>query len=186
MVLTRHTRMAPASIQRQRQHRFYPAHRMHEASTHPTETIVGNTVVYDFNAALKQSLYTVIEVPRDWIPSTDMFLYPVFFSDQNVLGNMRWGAEILAAVEGVSIAAVPFNIEQTIPCNGTAIQVPNQEYWLRIARTWIWGSTYIRQDNYTILPAFMVEFFRDGASALDTHAGLGRLLGVMHVYDAFI
>jgi len=180
--------MAPAAIQSELQRMWIPANLFKEGSTHPTANTVNNSPVYDFDPDAKQWLHGTIHVPLNWKANSDMFAYPVFCSDLNVLGNMRWGMEYVGLQRGISIAAAIVNIEKTIPCNGTATIIPTKPYWLTLERFRILagGESLFQQDKFTSVVHIPIIVFRDGASVFDNHAGLGRFHGLAVVYEAFI
>ena len=189
MGMKRHTRMAPAGIQRQLQRMFIPAHCMYgdQLNGQPTENLSGINVFWSFAVGYRMEVLLVIPVPLDWIVGTVVWAYPVFSTDVNLFAQVRWGLEYTPHVKATSIAAVPTVIEGTFDADGTGTVIPPRSQWLTLkGDLLIGGEPAFQRNDFTELVHIACKFYRDGLSVLDNHPGAARLYGLAVVYEAFI
>jgi len=188
MGVTRHTRGAPAGIQRNYQRLFIDAQRMIEGDGSPTLVTQGISPVWQFDAAKKSTVNADIGIPLDIMAGRDLWAYPVFTMSTNVFANIRFGIDYLPMIKGMSIAATPTTIENTIAADGTATIIPRRPEWLTIEGWRIGGKEdWFQMDDFAGRIANMqLEIYRDGASALDEHGGNLYLQGLAILYEAFI
>jgi len=188
MGVTRHTRGAPAGIQRNYQRKFIPASDMKEGDGQPTYAKQGISPVWQMDTAKKSSVNADIGIPLDIMAGRDMWAYPVFTMSTAVYANIRFGIDYLPMIKGMSIAATPTTIEKTIAADGTGTIIPRRPEWLTIEGWRIGGKEdWFQMDDFAGRIANMqLEIYRDGASALDEHGGDLYLQGLAILYDAFI
>lgn len=193
MPVTRHTRMAPAAIQKQWQRIFIQAYTMKEGSVPPTAATAGISPVYDFDPDTEQDVVTDVGIPLDWIAGTDIWAFPVFCTNVALFGTVRWGLQYLGMLKNLSIAAAPRVIEGNFAANGTAIVIPPKAEWLTLNGQLLYPGTspimnepLFQRDNFTSLVNLQLKIYRAAASAFDNHPGNARLLGLALVYQAFI
>jgi len=190
MVSQRHTRMAPAGIQRQLQRMFIPAQLMYGAQLDGQPAgpyLSGVNYFWDFDEALKQEVYLVIPVPLDWIAGSVAWAYPVFSMNVNLYAQVRWGLEYLPHAKGMSIAGITNVIEGDFDADGTGTVIPPKSQWLTLRGDLMpGGEPAFQRDNFTTLAHVAAKLYRDGASALDNHPGHAYLYGLAVVYEAFV
>lgn len=188
MSKARHTRMAPAGIQRQLQRMFIPANYMHaEAQNNPTFGVSGVNAYWDFDEALKEEVYVAIPVPLDYMAGTDAWAYPVFSMNVNLYAKVRWGLEYLPQMRGMSIAGIGNIVEASIDADGTGTVIPPRAQWLTLGGNPIMaGEPVFQRDDFTLVAHLAAKLYRDGASALDNHPGHAYLYGLAVVYESFI
>jgi len=184
----RHTKMAPAAIQKQWQRMFISARCMHaEAQNNPTFGVSGVNAYWDFDEALKQEVYLTIPVPLDWVAGTVAWAFPIFSMTVNLYAQVRWGIEYLPHVKGISIAGITNVIEASIDADGTGTVLPPKSQWLTLRGDLLPGAEpAFQRDDFTTLAHVAARLYRDGASALDNHPGHAYLYGLAVVYEAFI
>jgi len=187
MVTTRHTRGAPAGIQKQYQRLFIDAQRMTEGDGSPSLTTVGISPVWQFDASKKSSVNADVGIPLDIMAGRDLWAYPILTMSTAAYANIRFGIEYLPMVRGISIAGTPRVIEATIAADGTGTVIPKRPEWLTIEG---WRVSYkqdhFQMDDFTQIANMQLEIYRDGASALDEHGGNLYLQGLAILYEAFI
>jgi len=188
MSKARHTKMAPAGIQRQLQRMFIPANCMHaEAQGNPAFGVSGVNAYWDFDEALREELFLAIPVPLDWVAGTVAWVYPVFSMTVNLYAQVRWGIEYLPHAKGMSIAAIGNIIEASIDADGTGTVIPPKSQWLTLRGDLLpGGEPAFQRDDFTVIAHVAARLYRDGASALDNHPGHAYLYGLAVVYEAFI
>jgi hypothetical protein len=185
----RHTKMAPAGIQKELQRMFIPAHLMYgdQQNGQPTRGISGVNIYWSFAENAKEEVFLVIHVPLDWVAGTVAWAFPVFSMDTDLFARVRWGLEYTPHVKATSIAAVPTVIEGDIDADGTGTVIPPKSQWLTLrGDLLIGGEPAFQRDDFTSLVHVACKFYRDGLSTHDTHPGAARLLGLAVVYEAFI
>ena len=183
----RHTKGAPAGIQRQLQRMFIPAYEMPAGTTTPTAATSGVNRVWSFNEALWQDVLLAIPVPLDWVAGTVVWVYPVFSMDVNLFAQVRWGLEYVPHVKGISVAAIGSFIEGTFDADGTGTVIPPKSQWLTLRGDLVaGGEPAFQRDDFTGLVHIACRLYRDGASELDNHPGAALLYGLAVVYEAFI
>ncbi len=184
----RHTKMAPAAIQKQWQRIFIPARLMHaEAQNNPTFAVSGVNAYWDFDEALKQQVYLAIPVPLDWVAGSVAWVYPVFSMSVNLYAQVRWGIEYVPHAKGMSIAAVTNVMEGNFDADGTGTVIPPRSQWLTLRGDLMpGGEPAFQRDDFTTLAHVAARLYRDGASALDNHPGHAYLYGLAVVYEAFV
>lgn len=187
MSKARHTRMAPAGIQKQWQRMFIPAYTMVAGTVTPTAATSGVNRVWDFDEALRQDVLLAIPVPLDWVAGTDAWVYPVFSMTVNLYAQVRWGIEYLPHAKGISIAGIGTIIEGNFDADGTGTVIPPKSQWLTLGGNPIpGGESAFQRDDFTSIVHLAARLYRDGASALDNHPGHAELYGLAVVYEAFI
>ena len=185
--MLRHTRGAPAGIQRQLQRLFIVAKTMAEGEGSPTLTAQGISPVWQMDAAKKSSVYTDVGIPLDIIASRDMWAYPVFTMSVNLFANIRFGVRYLPMARGISIAGTPTVIENTIAADGTGTVIPKRPEWLTLEGWRVAANqSQLQRDDFTNIANMQLEVYRDGASDLDPHPGNLYLQGLAIVYEAFV
>ena len=183
----RHTKMAPAGIQKQLQRMFVPAYEMVAGTTTPTAATSGVNRVWSFDEALRQDVLLAIPVPLDWIAGTVAWAYPVFSMDVNLYAQVRWGLEYLPHVKGMSIAAIGNIIEGNFDADGTGTVIPPKSQWLTLRGDLLpGGEPAFQRNDFTELVHVACRLYRDGVSVFDNHPGHALLYGLAVVYEAFI
>ena len=188
MGVTRHTKMAPAGIQKQYQREFIGAQTMYEGEGQPTLTTQGISPVWQMDAGAKMTVLADWGIPLDMIGGKDFWVYPIFTMSTNVFANIRFGIDYLPMYRGVSIAAVPTTIENTIAADGTGTIIPRRSEWLTIEGWRVAGKEdWFQMNDFAGRIANMqLEIYRDGASLMDEHGGNLYLQGLAILYEAFI
>jgi len=185
----RHTRMAPAGIQKQLQRKFIPAHLMYgdQQNGQPTRALSGVNIYWSFAENAKQEVRLAIPVPLDWIAGTVAWAYPVFSMDVNLYARVRWGLEYLPHIKGISIAGITTTIEGDFDADGTGTVIPPKSQWLTLRGDLLpGGEPAFQRNDFTELAHIACLFYRDGLSTHDTHPGNALLYGLAVVYEAFI
>jgi len=183
----RHTKMAPAGIQKQWQRMFIPAYEMPAGTTTPTAATSGVNRVWDFDEALRQDVLLAIPVPLNWVAGTVAWAYPVFSMSINLYAQVRWGLEYLPHIKGISIAGITTIIEGDIDADGTGTIIPPKSQWLTLKGDLLpGGEPAFQRNDFTELAHIACRLYRDGASVLDNHPGHALLYGLAVVYEAFI
>ena len=180
--------MAPAGIQKQYQREFIPASAMKEGDGSPTYATVGISPVWQMDHSVKSSVNADWGIPLDIMAGRDFWMYPVFTMSTNVFANIRFGIDYLPMYRGVSIAAVPTTIENTIAADGTGTIIPRRSEWLTIEGWRVAGKEdWFQMNDFAGRIANMqLEIYRDGASLMDEHGGNLYLQGLAILYEAFI
>jgi len=188
MGVTRHTRMAPAGIQKGYQREFIGAQTMYEGEGQPTLTTQGISPVWQMDAGSKMTVLADWGIPLDMMGGKDFWAYPIFTMSSNVFANIRFGINYLPMTKGISIAAILRTIENTIAADGTGTIIPRRSEWLTIE-----GSRVTRKQDHFSMDDFagrianiQLEIYRDGASLMDEHGGNLYLQGLAILYEAFI
>jgi len=188
-MVTRHTKMAPAEIQRELQRLWVPCTVMNPETGEAALTNYAGSItpVRAFPDAAKHRVNINVEVPLDWIAGKDAWAYPVFFTDVARYGYTRWGIRYTPMVKDMSIVAVPITIENNVMADGTGIVNPPKSEWLTLGGSgWAAAEPSFQRDNFTQLVTVSMQLYRDGNSVLDVHIGTCYLLGLAIVYPAFI
>ena len=185
--MIRHTKGAPAAIQKGLQRIFIPASQMKEGVGSPTYTTQGISPIWQLDAQTLASVYADVGIPLDWVAPTDMWAYPVFAMSADVYANIRFGLEYLPMARGISIAGTVRRIESTIAADGTGTVIPRKEEWLTIEGIRIAANEpHFQLDDFTRIANMQLEIYRDGTSNLDEHPGNLYLMGLAIVYQAYI
>jgi hypothetical protein len=188
MVVTRHTRGAPAGIQRQYQRDFIPAMDMQEGDGSPTLTTAGISPVWQMDTNKRSSVNADWGVPLDIIAGRDLWAYPIFNMSINIFANIRFGIYYLPMVKETTTGGTYIVIENTIAADGTGTIIPRRPEWLtiegwRVARKEDW----FQMDDFAgRIVNMQLEIYRDGESVLDEHGGSLYLQGLAIMYEAFI
>lgn len=187
MVVTRHTRMAPAGIQKQLQRIWIAASSMAEGNGAPTYTTQGISPVWQLDAGSKMTVYADVGIPLDLMAGRDLWAYPVFTMSTALFARIRFGIRYLPMARGISIAATPRVIETAINADGTGTVIPKRPEWLTI-EGWRVGykEDHFQMDDFTRIANMQLEIYRDGASNWDDHGGNMYLQGLAILYEAFI
>ena len=188
MGVTRHTRGAPAGIQRQFQREFIPASAMDEGDGSPTYVTVGNSKVWQMDEDAKMTVLADWGIPLDMMAGRDFWAYPIFTMSTNVFANIRFGINYLPMTKGISIAAILRTIENNIAADGTGTIIPRRTEWLTIEGPRVTGKEdWFQMDDFAGRIANMqLTIYRDGLSEFDEHGGLLYLQGLAILYEAFI
>ena len=188
MGVTRHTRMAPAGIQRQFQRKFIPASVMKEKDGSPTYLTVGISPAWQMDDDAKMTVCTDWGIPLDMMGGRDFWAYPIFNMSLNIFADIRFGITYLPMAKGITTGAAGTTIENTIAADGTGVIIPRRTEWLTIEGSRVTLSEdHFQMDDFAGRIANMqLEIYRDGLSALDEHGGLLYLQGLAIQYEAFI
>jgi len=186
----KHTKGAPAGVQKQWQRTWIPAHNMKAGTVTPTEATVGICKVWSFHPDTKQDVVFTIPIPVDWMGGTDVYAYPVFCTDVNLYATVRWGLQWLGIVRGISIAALGTTIEGNFQADGTGFVIPPKSEWLTLPGSAIGAlkEELFQMDgrDFTTLAALAAKLYRAAPSPFDNHPGNARLLGLIIMYQAFV
>jgi len=188
MGVTRHTRGAPAGIQRQYQREFIPASIMKEKDGSPTYVTTGISPTWQMDDDAKMTVIADWGIPLDMMGGRDFWAYPIFNMSLNIFANIRFGINYLPMAKGITTGAIPTTIENTIAADGTGVIIPRRTEWLTIEG---WRVTR-REDHFQMddfagrIANMQLEIYRDGLSDLDEHGGLLYLQGLAIQYEAFI
>ena len=187
MGVTRHTRMAPAGIQRQFQREFIPASAMKEGEGTPTYVTVGISPVWQMDAEAKMTVLADWGIPLDMMAGRDFWAYPIFTMSTNQFADILFGINYLPMYRGMSIAGVPTTIESLIAADGTGTIIPRRSEWLTIEGWRVAGKQdWFQMESFAGRIANMqLEIYRD-ATFTDEHGGNLYLQGLAIQYEAFI
>ena len=188
MGVTRHTRGAPAGIQKGYQRDFIPAMEMREKDGSPTLTTVGISPVWQMDDDAKMTVIADWGIPLDMMGGRDFWVYPVFNMSTQVYADIRFGIGYLPMTRGTTTGAAPTIIESTIAADGTETVIPKRSEWLTIEGSRVTGKEewFQMEDFAGRIVNMQMEIYRDGLSDLDEHGGLLYLQGLAIIYEAFI
>ena len=188
MGVTRHTRGAPAGIQRNYQRKFIPASEMKEGDGSPTYATQGISPVWQMDTDTWSSVIADWGVPLDLMAGRDLWAYPIFTMSVNLYAYIMFGIGYLPMIRGMSIGATPTLIESKIAADGTGTVIPRREEWLTIEGWRVGGKEdwFQMEDFAGRIANMQFTIYRDGTSDLDAHPGNLYLQGLAILYEAFI
>ena len=197
MVLTRHTRMAPAAIQsgtppqQQWQRIFVPAECMDAGAQNGNATLahIDDQAVWEFPEDADASVLFKLPIPLDWMAGTDAYLYPVFCTNVNLFAKVRWLLEYVGMVKGISYDTVATQMASVIDANGTGTIIPRKDEWITLGAGGlgaILSEPAFKRNDFTLASHVKCRLHRTPLAPEDTHPGHVYLFGVQVMYQAYI